>query len=90
MGEGRALAARAGAPAPDKRDRLERSTPCLPSPEHPGALMWKPNSAIRGEDAATEIDWRLGADEAKAFRFADADRYNQIHDAARTRRKERR
>lgn len=90
MGEVRRLAAAAGTPAPSKNDRLDRKDPLYAvAIERSGVLLWRydedPNHAYGFEDRP----WHAGADEARRFRLVDVERYNDIQQAARERRKHR-
>lgn len=91
MGEARRLAATAATPAPGKDDRLERKDPLYAvATERPGVLLWRYDEDPDHADGFEGRPWHAGADEARRFRLVDAERYNEIQQAARERRKHRR
>jgi hypothetical protein len=84
MGEARELARQAELRfLPQKSDRLGRTDPLgAVAAKHPGQLLWRVVDA--------DSQWSVGAAELAAIRDADVQRFHQIRDEARRRRRKRR
>lgn len=89
--EARRLAAAAGTPAPGKNDRLDRKDALYAvAVKRPGVLLWRHDEDPDHADGFEGHPWLAGAEEARQFRAADVQRYNDIQQAARERRRHRR
>jgi creatinine amidohydrolase/Fe(II)-dependent formamide hydrolase-like protein len=91
MGEARRIAEAADVEPATKTNRIERKHPLYEvAASRPGELLWRSDEDPNHRDGFAGKPWKAGAESARAFRQADVDRYIDIVEAARERRKHRR
>ena len=81
----------AGTRAPGKNDSLDhKDAPYAVAEKRPGILLWRHDEDPYHAGGFEGHPWLAGAEEARHFRAADVQRYNDNQQAARERRKHRR